>query len=152
MTTNDIEKENIQDMNRSDTINELIDHIYKSMTDKNEEDKNRIRVVVEPLYNLADEARKKKLYLYLKIANAWLSPDEFEENIKNGYYAFSKEEWELRDPYEKLQEILVVAVEHRRIFKKALQEVAQYIQCNEDELEMCLISDTINRVAQQDKK
>ena len=63
-----------------------------------------MKLIEGGLYDLADEAEMKRLWLFCSYQQLWFSPQEIREKCKRGE-PFSKQNWSLRDPNELLEEI-----------------------------------------------
>lgn len=63
---------------------------------------NEFKKILDELEPLFEKAEKEDLWFYCSYQNLWFSPDDLRKRHKNGQYIWSIDNWELRDPKEKL--------------------------------------------------
>ena len=66
-----------------------------------EEEMNKIMVELE---SLCKQAEDNKQWLYNSYTDIWLSPNELRQNNREDSFLWGPPNWELRNPYEKLNE------------------------------------------------
>ena len=111
-------------------------------------DLNDIKEIVEPIVKLIDEAKEKKMYIYLNCCGEnWFTPMELESKLENGYYVFHVSMFKLRQPIERLEELMKEILNKRIEFKKILREVSIYSNENERELEIL----TLKKISVKEK-
>lgn len=87
-----------------DKIDKFLDEIYNSTghlinVDKKKEEMY-IKGVAYALINLINDARNKKMFLYIGMYNKTFSPDELMNTIKKGEYLLPLHKWNLIKPEE----------------------------------------------------
>ncbi|TYP92070.1 hypothetical protein LX73_2316 [Fodinibius salinus] len=71
----------------------------------------RILDELEPLF---EKAEKQGLWFYTKHGNSWFSPEKLRLMHENGCHIWGKENWQLKDPEERLAQL--------RSEKRAIEE------------------------------
>jgi hypothetical protein len=66
-------------------------------------------VVTDSLRLMFEEARQKGLWFFSPYQQLWFSPDELQENQKNGRFCWGAVNWELRDPKERVEQLRLEA-------------------------------------------
>ena len=64
--------------------------------------KLRIQKDLKPLFDLA---KIQKLWFWSRYQDLWFSPDDLKELQSKGRFIWGKDNWELRDPKEKLDRL-----------------------------------------------
>lgn len=124
-------------------LDKLVEEIYRSTKENvgiQDEDKvydlKTIKEIVEPIIKLVQEAKEKKKYIYIEHINLWISPDEFEKKLRNGWYVYHISLLKLRNPEELIEELEREILDKRKEVKKVLKEIASYLEVDEKELEI----------------
>lgn len=125
-------------------VDELVEEIFNlSSADCPKEEKSKeiseIKGLVEPLVNLIEEAKEKKKYIYIKVSSTWMSPDDFELKLKDGYYVYHTNFLELRDPMQRLEELEEELFDKRMEIVKFIKEMSSYIGVDEKEIELTVV-------------
>lgn len=60
---------------------------------------------LKELQPLFDEAKEKGLWFYSFYQNLWFSPKDLRRLHRKGRYIWGRDNWELRDPQERLAEL-----------------------------------------------
>jgi hypothetical protein len=63
--------------------------------------------IINSLKPLFKEAIKKKLWFYSNYQGFWISPKELKKQNDNGGFIWGPNNWQLRDPKEKTEELLM---------------------------------------------
>jgi hypothetical protein len=82
--------------------------------------KQEIKEELKPLF---EKAEKEGLWFYTNYQSLWFTPEQLREKQKEGRFVWGKENWQLRNPRERLKEI-----------KKKNQELEQKIERFEQRL------------------
>lgn len=67
------------------------------------DDKDLILRDLEPLF---ERAEKEGLWFYSNYQDFWLSPQELKEYQSEGRFVWGAVNWQLRNPYERLNELV----------------------------------------------
>ncbi len=124
-------------------IDKLAEEIYISTKENvgiQDEDRvydlKTIKEIVEPIIKLIQEAKGEKKYIYIEHINLWINPEEFEKKLRNGWYVYHISLLKLRNPEELIEELEKEILDKRKEVKKALKEIASYLEVDEKELEI----------------
>lgn len=115
----------------SDEVVNKIYELTKGSVEKTIEDRSHdlkvIKEIVEPLMKLVDEAKQKKMYLYLTPHNRWFSPDDLEGGILNGYYIYTSDLWTIRNPVERIDEMENEVIKIKKELREFRIDLSRYL-------------------------
>jgi len=92
-------------------VNEKVEKQYVDST-------MRLRIQKD-LENLFDLAETQKLWFWSRKHDLWFSPDDLKELQSTGRFVWGKDNWELRDPREKLDRL-------KRLAKNSANDVKEF--------------------------
>lgn len=75
------------------------------------------------LHDLIEQARAERKWLWCRYQDLWFSPDQLQEQNRNGKFLWGPVNWQLRDPAERIAEAKrradVAVGEYARIYREA---------------------------------
>lgn len=77
------------------------------------------------LESLFAEAERKRLWFYCSYQELWFSPKELREEQANGSFVWGPVNWVLRDPMERLEELMKATESARQTQEAFALRVAQ---------------------------
>lgn len=80
--------------------------------------------IYEPLRWMFEEARANGLWFFSSYQRLWLSPDELEKANQKGRFRWGPVSWVLRDPQERILELML----ERRENLKEIESIHQRVQ------------------------
>ena len=78
-------------------------------------DREKILASLEPLFQEAERTGK---WFYSNYQGLWFSPEQLREHHKNGRFIWGAVNWTLRDPKEKLIELL----DHKETIEREIEQ------------------------------
>lgn len=79
--------------------------------------------LLKEIESMIQEAERKGLWLKSKYQNLWFSPEELRKEVRKGHFRWGRENWTMRDPKERKEELIREERKQRKKTRKFTQRM-----------------------------